>query len=239
MKIFSSLLWFIKRKIYPGFKVGKNDLVVDIGSGDRPFWRADVFVDKLDMADDQRASNSKTISSLGVFVDADAGQTPFKDKAFDFSFCSHLLEHVENPEIVLNEIARISQRGYIEVPNGLAEMIKPFHGSHLWFMFFDNNNKLFFYRKGERLHDLLLLNSVYYEYLLGRVKDPFIRIYWNDKIDYEIIYETTKVFRYRNVGEAKISAGNLNKLNLLIIKLMRMIFYVDKRTKLENIYKSL
>lgn len=238
MNIFYNLTWFIKRKIYPGFKVNKTDLVIDIGSGDRPFWRADVFLDKLDMNDNQRASNSATISSLGIFVDADASQTPFKDKAFDFSFCSHLLEHVENPSAVLNEIARISKRGYIEVPNVLAEMIKPFYGSHLWFMFFDKNNKLFFYRKGEKLHDLLLMNSVYYEYLLSRTKDPFIRIYWNDKIDYEVIYETTAVFNYRNVGGSKTSVNGLNKLNLLIIKLMRMIFYVDKKAKLENIYRS-
>lgn len=237
MKIFSDIFSFLNRKVYPGFKINKTDLVIDIGSGDKPFWRADVFLDKLDMSDDQRASNSATVSSLGIFVDADASQTPFKDKVFDFSFCSHLLEHVENPEMVINEIERISKRGYIEVPNGLGEMIKPFHDCHLWFIFSDDNNKLFFYRKGEKLHDLLKLNSTYYEYLCGRVRNPFIRIYWSDRIKYEIFYEATKNFYSRNTEKTNRQAGGLNRINLLIVKLIRVFFYKDKKIKIKDILK--
>ncbi|UCE39033.1 MAG: methyltransferase domain-containing protein, partial [Thermoplasmata archaeon] len=41
---------------------------------------------------------------------------PFKDKEFDFVYCSHVLEHVVNPEKACNELMRVAKRGYIETP---------------------------------------------------------------------------------------------------------------------------
>src|SRR5215203_6173549 len=134
MNILSELKFFYSRKVQPGFNLRKSALVVDIGSGDKPFWRADVFVDKLSLGDVQRASNTKTIHDIGYFVDSDVTKMPFKTDAFDFSFCSHLLEHVDNPKEVIAEITRISKAGYMEIPNGIIETIKPFD-SHLWFVF--------------------------------------------------------------------------------------------------------
>ena len=75
------------RKIYLGFTIPQNFLVLDIGSGDKPFWRGDVFVDDLSMEDAQRAGNSAT-SKIGVFVDANAENLPFDDETFDFVYCS-------------------------------------------------------------------------------------------------------------------------------------------------------
>lgn len=43
MSIYSSIIYFIKRKVVPGCRIGKNDIMIDIGSGDKPFWRANVF----------------------------------------------------------------------------------------------------------------------------------------------------------------------------------------------------
>jgi hypothetical protein len=100
MNLLSSLRFFYNRKIEPGFKINQNALVVDIGSGDKPFWRADVFIDDLSLGNVQRASNLDTIHDLGMFVNANASKMPFREGAFDFSFASHLLEHVDNPAVV-------------------------------------------------------------------------------------------------------------------------------------------
>jgi SAM-dependent methyltransferase len=43
-------------------------------------------------------------------------KTPFADKEFDFVYCSHVLEHVQNPETACSELMRIGKRGYIECP---------------------------------------------------------------------------------------------------------------------------
>lgn len=234
MKIISQLHFFYKRKIEPGFKVGANSKIVDIGSGDKPFWRADVFVDKLSLGNVQRASNSKTIHDIGFFVDSDAAKMPFRNKEFDFSFCSHLLEHVEDPGAVIKEIARISKSGYVEIPNGIIETIKPFD-SHLWFVFQDKK-KLIFVRKTKKQHEILHANGNKYQSLLNKIEEPFIRLYWKNKIEYEVIdnYKPHERFKSR-VGSSKHYKKPNFDLYLVLIKTMRMMFYRNKKFQNPNI----
>lgn len=51
---------------------------------------------------------------------------PFRDKAFDYSILSHVLEHLENPARALKEVERVSRAGYIETPNAMAEIAVPY-----------------------------------------------------------------------------------------------------------------
>ena len=167
MRIIFEVIHFFKRKIYPGFKIGKNDMVIDIGSGDKPFWRADVFFDDLSLDNNQRISGKGTVHNFETFIDGNILRSPFKNKAFDFSFASHLLEHVERPDLAINEIVRISKRGYLEVPNYLLECISPF-SSHLWYVV-EENRKLYFLRKSKQMHRISLKNEKYYKYLFKKI----------------------------------------------------------------------
>lgn len=253
----SYIVSFYKSKILPGFAINGKKIVIDIGSGDKPFWRGDVFFDKLSAEPNQRITETGVIQELGIFVDGDITAAPFKDKAFDFSFCSHLLEHVEKPDLAIKEIMRISKKGYIEVPNGLYESLMPYQ-SHLWFIY-RNDNKLVFVRKSKRMHEVLAKNGLYEKDLGPHFKNPFIRLYWKDKVDFEIIdnlkdsekfypidepYSQTSV-RYaqgfilsRLYGSNKLkgSEENKNKENtntsqnyyIMFIKLIRMLFYARK-----------
>ena len=36
---------------------------------------------------------------------------PFSDKAFDYVICSHVLEHVEDPDLLISELMRVSNTG--------------------------------------------------------------------------------------------------------------------------------
>ena len=229
MNILSQLHFFYSRKISQGFKIDKDALVVDIGSGEKPFWRADVFVDRLSLGNVQRASKFNTIHDIGIFIDSDANKMPFKDNVFDFSFASHLLEHVQDPGGVIAEIVRISKSGYIEVPNGIIETIKPFD-SHLWFVFVDKN-KLIFVRKSKKLHKALLTNGKNYNNLIDKVDNPFIRLYWKKRIDYEIIDDLKKEDRFESaVGDSKNSASSSYNWHILIVKILRLLFYKSKAT---------
>ena len=229
MNIFSNLHFFYLRKILPGFKINKDALVIDIGSGDKPFWRADVFVDDLSLGDVQRASHSKTIHDIGKFVNADVIKLPFKNKAFDFSFCSHLLEHVDHPEEAIKEIVRISKSGYLEVPNGILETIRPFD-SHLWFVF-QNKDGLVFVRKSKKLHETLFENGKKYDSLLNKIPEPFIRMYWKKTIKYEIVdnYKQYEKFQSQTGNVKNILKPSFN-LYLLMVKMIRLLFYKNKST---------
>jgi len=240
MNLIKTINFFIERKIKPGFGIGENDIVLDIGSGDKPFWRANVFLDKLSLKNLHRHTDSKVINNLGPFVDSDIAKTPFKDKAFDFSFCAHLLEHVERPDLAINEIMRISKKGYIEVPNGVIEYISPFH-SHLWFILLVKN-KLVFYRKSTHIHKNLLENSENYFKIISQIDEPFIRFYWNKKINYEIIdNEKDKYFPPNKTPKTRKNSTILKASTLFymsLVRILRLIYKVNNRIDINALIKN-
>lgn len=243
---FTNILYFYHRKILPGFRPKKNDLVIDIGSGDKPFWRANVFLDNLSLDNLQRSTYGDTVKGLGNFVNGDITKTQFKNKVFDFSFCSHLLEHVEKPDLVIQEIVRISKAGYIEVPNGLMEYIQPFP-THLWFVFI-SKNKLLFIRKGERLHQILTQNSENFPHLLSKVNSPFIRFYWKKEIEYEIVDSgnTFKKFfppSIKKKGKKTLKKNSFEEMvsqkgYVFFIKLMRKLYTIENSVPLKQLLNN-
>jgi SAM-dependent methyltransferase len=67
---------------------------------------------------------------------------PFADKVFDYAICSHVLEHVEHPDAVIAELARVAKAGYIEVPEAASAKIVDFP-SHLWWVTLDDDVLVF------------------------------------------------------------------------------------------------
>lgn len=99
------------------FDIGPDDKVLDIGSGHIPFPLATHLAD-IALDDDnygRAGAPFKYIEGKPVF-ECNIEQLPFGDKEFDFVYCSHVLEHVANPEKACNELIRIAKRGYIETP---------------------------------------------------------------------------------------------------------------------------
>lgn len=111
-------------------QIGENELVLEIGSGDRPNPRSDVLVDRFVEDNTERGGNLKIDRPLVV---ADAHQLPFKDRAFDYVVCYHILEHMDDPARFIREITRVGKRGYIQSPSEIAE--KLFHWPfHRWYV---------------------------------------------------------------------------------------------------------
>ena len=51
-------------------------------------------------------------------IQADAQALPLKDKCVEYVLCSETIEHLQNPEIAIQEISRVAQRGFlISTPN--------------------------------------------------------------------------------------------------------------------------
>ena len=141
MSLVSQLRSFHRRRI--SIPVDHHALVLDVGSGDKPHWRADVLLDRY-VDDDhggQRSGASAARVDRPMFA-ANAENMPFADQTFDYVICSHVLEHVEHPDAVIAEMVRVAKAGYIEVPEAASAKIVDFP-SHLWWVTLDNGVLVF------------------------------------------------------------------------------------------------
>lgn len=96
-----------------------NDKVLEIGPGATPHFRSDVFLELEYETQEERIAQSGHVGILETDKEVifyDGGKFPFKDNEFDYAICSHVLEHVEDADIFLSEIQRVSKRGYLEFP---------------------------------------------------------------------------------------------------------------------------
>lgn len=102
------------QKQYVNFAIRPGERVLDIGSGGYPFPQATVIVDKF--LEKSPSRHERLVTQDKPLVVSDISHLAFYDKAFDFVYCSHVLEVVDDPLKACKEIMRVGKRGYIETP---------------------------------------------------------------------------------------------------------------------------
>jgi SAM-dependent methyltransferase len=110
--------------------------VLEIGSGGRPHPRSTVLTDRY-AADASHREGRELIRDQRSFVLADGQTLPFRDKCFDYCVCMHVLEHVDEPGLMLSEMQRVSKAGYIETPTELFDWlfaVPPYTVVHKWYV---------------------------------------------------------------------------------------------------------
>lgn len=86
---------------------------LEIGPGYVPFSLATDFI----------GCNEKITEYTDIDIDRDL--FPFENKSFDYIYCRHVLEDIQNPDFAIREIFRVSKGGgYIETPSPLIEVTK-------------------------------------------------------------------------------------------------------------------
>lgn len=112
-----SIAWSLRRLYCP---VDKNALVLEVGSGASPYFRANVLCDAYEVT--QERFYAPLVHDRPTIL-AFAERLPFKDDSFDFVIASHVLEHSAEPENFIREIQRVGRAGYIEVPDAFMERL--------------------------------------------------------------------------------------------------------------------
>lgn len=241
------LIGFFKRKAFIK-NINKEDLVLDVGSGDKPFWRADVIVDKYLDDDQQRHSGEVVYDKRKIFLQADVENLPFKDKAFDFVFCSHLLEHVQNPDKAILELLRVAKKGYIEVPYAIVDLLKPFP-PHLWFCFYKNKTLIFHQKENEKnilIEETERFGEKYYsnslmQYLFAKdYKSIFITLYWRNTLDF---YVKRVKNPYKYVYKKELHKKTFfNKVSFVLYSsfyfLITVLFYKKRKVDIEKLLRK-
>jgi len=171
---------FDYQKRYVDFKIKKGDKVLDVGSGGYPFPYATCIADKFLGKTTHRAE--KLVRNGKKFVCCDVENMPFKDKEFDFVYCSHLLEHVNNPAKACEEIMRVGKRGYIETPTKTTDIMFNFlkiRDHHKWFVVKAGKSLVFFEYNPAEKRDLGV--DEFYSDFHSKFSNPFQRIMKNNR----------------------------------------------------------
>lgn len=173
-----------QKKLFGDFNIIPEWKVLDIGSGNDPFplatHLADLYIeDNSHRTDRPLKEDNKQVVECNV-----ENMDCFEDKSMDFIFCSHLFEHLDNPDKACKEIIRVGKRGYIETPSRINEIM---FGSleHRWII--ENWNNVLTFQKmtrREKKHSFGDIFSRLFDVdFKGRPKTSLQKIAWKlDKI---------------------------------------------------------
>ncbi len=190
--MFRSFKDFCDRRIK--IPVDWEGLVLDVGSGDKPHWRADILCDLYpeDTYAHHRSGGGKAKVSAPLVV-GDVQNLPFKDKAFDFVVCSHVLTHVPDIDKACKELMRVGKSGYIELPAEGHAKINDFE-SHLWWchkngrtLTFTPKESMQFDKEIYKFSQTLIKRKVWFEKVIHPNFDLVtVQIWWHDSFDYKV-----------------------------------------------------
>src|SRR2546422_3354129 len=187
------ILWKIFKHRYPS-RLKRSDLVMDIGSGDRPHPRANILLERFVENCSQRGG--AVVTDDRPLVVGDITALPFLDRSIDYIICSHVLEHMETSDLLekaLSELMRVGKRGYIETPSSTFEKMlgAPYHH---WYVR-RQGEKIVFARKRSyaEYQDLMRVflplhrdSKTFFRLLFENFDTFFVSLHWQDKIDYSV-----------------------------------------------------
>ena len=152
--------------------------ILDIGCGYRAHPYASVIAYVQDLSNHYEGKK---------FIKIYEKKLPFKDKEFDFVIASHVIEHVEDFEFFINELERISPKGYIELPSRLGDnLVFENKTDHIWWFVYDDiNNKLLASKRNQLVEPFLKVSTAKLFEKIFR-ESLVIELTWDKKIDYQI-----------------------------------------------------
>jgi ubiquinone/menaquinone biosynthesis C-methylase UbiE len=175
--------------------------IIEIGPGLSPFPLATTFIGK----------NEKNINyiDLDLDLDLDTNKIPFDDNHFDFVYCRHVLEDIQNPDFLLNELLRTSKNGYIEMPSPLVELTKGVDAiinismhyigymHHRYIVWSDlEENTIYFFPKYGFLENLFKIDPVYQQQIYDILNN--YPVYWNTYYVWTSTTNKPKIVMYKN-----------------------------------------
>ena len=164
-----------------------NWKILDVGCGYTAHENATVICDVQDLSSFYKDKN---------FIKLDGNVLPFKDNEFDFVIASHVIEHVKDVKTFINELSRISCKGYIELPTILEDnLVFENKKDHIWHMEFDDiDNILNISEKIQYLEPIITVSTSKIFSNIFR-QSLVLELYWEDNIEFNLIKKNKNDFQ--------------------------------------------
>jgi SAM-dependent methyltransferase len=224
-----ALAWKLRKLDFP---IGREDLVLDVGSGAAPNPYANIL---LEYDPSGRETNSGAARANGkLLLWGDVQRMPFRDRVFDFVTCFHVLEHVPEPAKCLNELQRVAKRGYLETPNEIFDYVVPYH-DHQNRVSFDGetlrvvkkdrwNVERFVERFGKKR------SRQVFDVLISNPANLHVTLRWDDRINFAVSDEVIRDGAIESGDGERESAAPMSPwVNALATRFMRRRPMTDDR----------
>ncbi len=206
-----------------------TDKILDIGGSMRQHTK--IKIDTLvDLIKPEDAPYGPTAMRAAHFVQADVTKSklPFRDKEFDVVLCTHTLEDLSSPFLLIEEMSRVAKGGLIVTPSMGTDMVftpidftdwltgarrVPGEAHHKWF--FVNRDK--FLEIIPKNYPILYTSDFQ---VVGWNGDKEMIFIWKDSINY-------KEFVALNIHTLIERYESFLKNNLKHIKKGRAVFFWD------------
>mgnify|MGYP001456044284 FL=1 len=197
-----------KKSIDKILENNKSWKILDIGCGYSAHKNASVVCDIQDLSNVYKEKN---------FVKLTSNILPFRDKEFDFVIASHVIEHVNDVELFIKELQRVSSKGYIEVPTILEDnLVFENKKDHLWHMEFDDDkNQLIVSKKIQFLEPILTVSSSK-KFLKYFRQSLVLELFWENSIEFTI--KKSELNNYEKFSRLSLLRKFLSKILRNIIR---------------------
>ena len=149
--------------------------ILDLGCGYTANKNATVVADIQDLSNFYKDKQ---------FIKINEKKLPFKDKEFDFVITSHVIEHVDDLDFFIDEIERISNQGYIELPSKLGDnLVFENLTDHIWWFDYDDEKQILFVEKKKQFIEPFITVSIAKKLEQLFRKDLILELFWSNKID--------------------------------------------------------
>lgn len=181
------------RRIIRKFKISPKDKVLDIGGSMKQHEEIKIHT-LVDIIHPEEAPYGafKLRADNFVKLDITREKLPFKDNEFDFCLCTHTLEDLSHPFLVLDEMSRVAKRGYIVTPSMGKDMVFSHFDTTNWLTGSrrvpgNAHHKWFFVKKRNKLQIIPKNYPILYTprfHIVGWSGEDEMRYYWEGGIDY-------------------------------------------------------
>jgi hypothetical protein len=189
--------------------------IIDVGSG----LGHNIFPKATHILGLDNKASLNGISQISIDLDFD--KFIFSNNYFDFLYCRHTLEDLQNPQNAFAEIVRVAKHGYIETPSPLIEITRGadkgnYRGyiHHRYFVWSDlKTNTLYFLPKYPIVDQMSIIDNIVRKH--NHILNNF-PVYWNN---YYMWDETSSpnIVVYRNEVNFDITKDYINILNSAIL----------------------